>query len=416
MRQTVRTGGYQSAFSVLLLFFTLATGPALADTLRLKDGRVYEGKLVSRDAQKVVFRIVKTNMSYTQEFAAAEVAAVDEGGATTAAPAEAPKEKQSTEKKTAAPHPIETRAGRGAPYYVLPIRGTFGLEVSNAVVNECLHTARELGAKVVVLEIESPGGRVSELKALLDTLDRYSDLRIVAFVKDAKSAAAIFAMSCREIVMADRAQIGAATPFTIGPDGTPQNIEAKFESALRADFRAAVERGQHNPLLAEGMVRDDLELGLQLTPEGGKRVVEGHGDRVLKKRGEILTLTTQQAIECGLALGNSARLSDSRKWLGLDAWFDLTDHGRERVATWIEEIEDAQEKFRAAASHVQSAIIEAQAIAKQGRRQPTADALRRSENWLRRMEELAEKYPALGDDETLKEARDRIKAFRKSLE
>jgi hypothetical protein len=311
--------------------------------------------------------------------------------------------------------PIETRSGEGTPYYVLPVHGVFGLEVSNAVISDCYRAAEQAGAQIVVLEIDSPGGSVAELKRILATLDRHRGLRTVAYVKEAKSAAAILALACREIIMAERAQIGAAVPFTLAPDGTPRNIAAKFESALRADFRSAAELGGHNPLLAEGMMRDDLLLSLRQA-RGGYKIVEGPGDKVLKKHGEILTLTTHQALECGLALGARRQIADCAEDLEIEEWFEVTDHGRERVAAWVREIRQAMDKFRTAWKNAEQGYNDAVAHARQGRRQNVTDALRRAENNLRRAEELAGKYPGLGDDDSVRELRNQLQSIRKSIE
>ncbi len=395
--------------SVSALAVLLACGAALAeaDTLRLKDGRVFEGKLISRDAKKIVFRVEKDGKSYVQGFDAAEVDTITEDSSS----GEPSKDKPSGQAKP----PPERRTGTGTPYYVLPIRGVFGLHVSTAVVAECYQTARELGAKVVILEIDSPGGAVSELKSILKILDRYHDIRTVAYVKDAKSAAAILAVACPDIVMSETGKIGAAVPYVRTPEGTPKNIDEKMQSSIRADFRSAAQSGGHNDLLVRGMMETDIVLGLKGSGKNAK-VVEGNGDKVIKPKGQILTLTTQEAIECGLVLGSARRIADCRELLKIEQWYDVTDHGRERVSAWIKEIEEALEKYKAASQRVETACTEAAAFAQAGKRTDCTNALRRAENNLRRMEELGDKYPGLGDGDTSKHFRERIKAVRQAIE
>ena len=382
---------------------------ASADTLRLKDGTVHRGKLVSRDDDKVVFKVEKGSITYTIEVRADEVESVEEGQP-------APEPTKRAEDKSPAAVAVEKLSGKGTPYYVLPLHGPVGTRITRELVSDCLSAARQVGAKVVILDIDSPGGSVSELDSILRVLDRYSDLRLVAYVHEAKSAAAILAMSCREIIMAERGQIGAAVPYQLAPDGTPKSIAAKFESSLRADFRSVAERGGHNPLLVEGMMRDDIVLALKYDRRGSVRVVENKGDRPLKKRGEILTLTSAEAQEAGLPIGTAADLAGCRSLLRIEEWHEATRHGWQRFSQWAEEIDAAAEKFRQAWQRAQAGLADAEAAAKARRRGEIGDGLRRATANLRQMEELAEKYPGLGDSDSLHAFRTKVKAVRQALD
>lgn len=395
----------------LLLFVFVAE--ARADVLRLRDGRTYEGKLVSRDGTKVVFRVIRGNASMTMEFAAATVLEI-ELTPDDASP-DTPEAEPAKPKADPAEVPLAPREGFGEPYYVLPIHGRFGLEVSWRIVDECLRAARAVKAKTVVLEIDSPGGAVAELKAVLDVLDHHSDLRVIAYVNEAKSCAAILALSCREIVMHERGTMGAATAYQVGPDGTPQNIEEKFESSVRADFRAAAERGGHDALLVEGMMRTDLVLSLKR--DGARyRIVEGSGELPLKKKGEILTLTTKEAVRCGVALGSANRIQDAAQLLKIREWYDVTDHGRKRTRLWCEEVRAAEEKFANHLSSMQASLLQANIGIEQRCKRDVTSGLRKAEMHLRRMEELAEKFPALGDQEAVRDMRKQLRVVREAIE
>lgn len=316
------------------------------------------------------------------------------------------------------PAGAQTAGGSGSAtdsYYVLPIRGVFGLQVADSVVAAAYDEARSLKASIVVLEIESPGGSVEELKKIQATVRKYSDIRTIAFIRDAKSAAAILAMSCPDIVMAPAAAIGAAVPLRIGPDGTPQNIEAKFESALRADFRAAAENAGHEPLLVDGMMRDDVELFL-VRAGGGYRVSEQRGDKILKKKGQILTLTTKEAFECGLSAGTAVRIEDCFKTLKLKNLKDIGPHGRQRSEAWSKVVDDAMAKMKEGQQNFEKAITDANAALRARRKTDFTSALQRASSNLRRMEGICKKYPAMGDGDPLRDLRNRLTALRKSLE
>ncbi|GMU84382.1 MAG: hypothetical protein AMXMBFR47_42520 [Planctomycetota bacterium] len=303
----------------------------------------------------------------------------------------------------------------GDAYYVLPIRGVFGLQVADSVVAAAYDEARKLKASAVVLEIESPGGSVEELKRIQATVRKYSDIRTIAYIREAKSAAAILAMSCPDIVMAPAAAIGAAVPLRIGPDGTPQNIEAKFESSMRADFRAAAENAGHEPLLVDGMMREDVELYL-VRVGGGYKVSEHRGDKILKKKGQILTLTTKEALECGLSSGTATRIEDCFKALKLKNYRDIGPQGRERSEAWAKQVDEALEKMKESRRNFDKAITDANAALRARRKTDFTSALQRASSNLRRMEDICKKYPAIGDGDPLRDLRNRLTALRKSLE
>ena len=55
----------------------------------------------------------------------------------------------------------------------------------------------------------------------------------------AAAAGTVTAMACPDIVMYPGSSIGAAVVYKVGPDGTPELIEEKFESIVRAAWREA---------------------------------------------------------------------------------------------------------------------------------------------------------------------------------
>ncbi|MBP9026860.1 MAG: hypothetical protein KBH81_12045, partial [Phycisphaerae bacterium] len=88
----------------------------------------------------------------------------------------------------------------------------------------------------------------------------------------------------------------------------------------------------------------------------------------------------------------------------------------QRFRQWAEEIDAAAEKFRQAWQRAQAGLADAEAAAKARRRGEIGDGLRRATANLRQMEELAEKYPGLGDSESLHALRTRVKAVRQAVD
>ena len=319
------------AVAIVAVLLALAAS-CPADTLLLKDGRTFTGRLVRSDDKVVVFEIHKFGSKMARTFPADQVSKVTKGEVTT---------KPKTRKVTK--EPKETP--KAPAYFVIPIKGVIGRHVTNDIFTKCLNQARAGKPVVVILDVDSPGGSIQELDAMLDTLKSFRDLRIVAYFNQASSAAALLSMACREIVAGPTGTIGGAVAYRITPGGTPTNINEKMESILRAKFRAEALNAGHNPLLVEGMMRTDLAL--RLTAENGKpRIVRG-GDKgkILKAKGKILTLDAAQAVACGLAVGQAKTVDECNQLLGIRHWRRLPDTAKAMFGTWRKKIEAVRKQF-----------------------------------------------------------------------
>ncbi len=78
--------------------------------------------------------------------------------------------------------------------------------------------AKKLGAKVVILNIDTYGGLLTSGLEISRFVKRQEDLHVVAYVKDkAISAGAMIAMACDEIVVSDSATLGDWRRSSSGP-------------------------------------------------------------------------------------------------------------------------------------------------------------------------------------------------------
>ena len=176
------------------------------------------------------------------------------------------------------------RAPGGGPIvYVAPIHGMIDLGLA-PFVDRVLEDAATAGAAAVIFEINTFGGRVDAAVVIRDALLR-ARVRTVAFVnKRAISAGALISLAAEKIAMAEGGTIGAATPVEMGaPGGPAQPVAEKTVSYVRKEFRATAESRKRPPLLAEAMVDADVEIA---------GVIE---------KGKLLTLTTDEALEHGIA-------------------------------------------------------------------------------------------------------------------
>jgi hypothetical protein len=139
----------------------------------------------------------------------------------------------------------------------------------------------------------------------------------------------VLAVACPQICMAPDASIGAAVAYKIGPNGMPEDIEEKFRSAIRAGERAAAAMGDRSDLWIRGMSELNLELALVQQSGEPPHLVEGLTDqpdaKVIKKKGEILTLTAKEALASGLSAATVNDVTAIRDALGIKAWHDTGD-------------------------------------------------------------------------------------------
>jgi|GEM_PF-7128078 len=186
-------------------------------------------------------------------------------------------------------------------FYYITIKGVIGTDVHRKLFKKWKADVLKKNPQVLILEIDSPGGDVYALKAIIEDLAKMQKDRLytVAYVKDALSAGAVIAMACQRIYMEPQARIGAATPYRLTPEGTPDNIKEKFKSAILAGFRAAAEIGGHQIEFADAMVYDSCEY--HITQKDGKPYIKsGPGDKMLTTKDRLLTMSPEQAIEAGL--------------------------------------------------------------------------------------------------------------------
>jgi ATP-dependent protease ClpP protease subunit len=208
-------------------------------------------------------------------------------------------------------------------YYIIPINGSIGRHFTAEQMEVYLKEAQQLKPAVVVLELDTGGGEIHDAERIVDLIIAHKDLRFVAFVHKALSAGAPITLACEKVYVTESATIGGAVSYSVGKDGMPQQLPAdvaeKFQSIWRATCRNAAEHGGHPSLLAEAMV--DPAFALTVREDQGKPVFERDGQgKVLKAKGQILTLTAREAVGCTLAEALVPDLKAALQSLGTSAW------------------------------------------------------------------------------------------------
>jgi membrane-bound serine protease (ClpP class) len=188
-----------------------------------------------------------------------------------------------------------------------------------------INAARKLGAKTIILDLDTYGGLVVSGLDITHFLRGQSDLHIVAYVNRAISAGSMIAVACNEIVMAPSAVIGDCAPIIFKTDGNidplPAAERAKEQSPIVNDFDASAERNGYDRQLLESMVVvERVVYWVQDPKTHEKRFVDQAEYDKLTRQGwipvpgvpcpvdgadSLLTLQTDEAVKLGLATGVS---------------------------------------------------------------------------------------------------------------
>lgn len=421
---------------IVLGLICLGLGPAVfADTVVTNSGQTYHGHVISQGDGKIVFQVDMYGAKFKKTFEESEVTLTrsDTEGVGTAEPAD----KAEAEDALTRPKAPPVKAYEGPTYYRVPLEGTIGKTFTASLLEAALADALSRKPDVVILEIDSPGGIISEVPKIGAVLQRYrGKLRLVVWTKDALSAAAIASLAVDEIYVKPLGRIGAATAWQAGEDGMPTAIAEKFQSVWRATARSMADLGGHDPLLAEAMI--DARVELYLAEVDGATVLrQGTGTRQVTRSGRLLTMTAGEAVDIGLAKGKVATLDALGEALGFEEWKECEGLGV-ALADWQQKrLAEAEEAFAAAFEDFKKNLDSAMAndparadyVVHQGGRftGPSKQKWRRlagactrflgkAEKNLEEATKLAEEYPGLlSDPEMLRQELEKVSSLRKRV-
>ena len=219
--------------------------------------------------------------------------------------------------------------GRNNKVIVVPVDDVIMYEIETDAFEKTIADSSEEGPLFIMVEIDTPGGRVDLAQRMCAAITKNADCNVIAFVKGGKyggaiSAGAAVALSCNKIYMTDNTIIGAATLVTmtkakeqIKDKKYGDVVNEKMSSAWRAYLASLAQQNDRPGLLARAMVDSSIEV-IEVN-QGAKRLfiepVNKKPDqqvaRTWNKSGSLLTLTAREAVDCTIADG----LVDSREQL-----------------------------------------------------------------------------------------------------
>ncbi|MCU0664267.1 MAG: nodulation protein NfeD [Myxococcota bacterium] len=226
-------------------------------------------------------------------------------------PASPEPESTSTELPTWRQLPAEDpQGGAGKKVVVVPIHDIIDMGLASFVARSIENNK---DAAAVVLDINTPGGRIDAALLIRDALlNAPKTLRTVAFVHPrAISAGALISLACDLIFIADGGTIGAATPISLSAEGEAEAVGEKTVSYFRAEMASTARAKGRRGDIAEAMV--DAEVELPGIIEAGKLLtLDTTG--ALKHRVADAKANTLDEVLTKLALGSAQQETQVLNW------------------------------------------------------------------------------------------------------
>ena len=235
------------------------------------------------------------------------------------------------EEKAGKPEPDAPAAAKDGPastgpVYIFP----FKEEVSDAnlaFLRRSLKEAERAGASAFILDMDTPGGKVSVTLEIFELMRRTKVPRITFVNPNALSAGALISLSTPKIYMRPDATIGAAA--VVGGEGEDiqKTMKSKIDSFMTAKMRAVAVENGHNPDIAEAFMIVGKEVKI--------------GDALITTKDTLLSLNGREAAKLYdgkplLAAGLVENVDELLKLEGLTGpQVRITATGFERVAFWI---------------------------------------------------------------------------------
>ena len=165
---------------------------------------------------------------------------------------------------------------------IIPIRAQIAAP-ELYILRRGLKEAIEQNVDTIVLDMETPGGALDVTFEMLKALEKFPGKTVTYINREAISAGALISAGTDEIYFAPGGVIGAAAPVQATGADIDETMREKIVSYLKARVRSISEGKGYRGEVISAMIDTDLELKI--------------GDEVIKPKGELLSLTAQEAVK-----------------------------------------------------------------------------------------------------------------------
>lgn len=252
--------------------------------------------------------------------------------------------------------------GRQSHVALISLPGEIELEMETTAFEKALMEEADRGPLCLIVEIDSPGGRVDLVKRMCSALSSANYCPTVAYIRGGKhggaySGGAVVALACQKVFMAKNTAIGAASMVILSEETGPldlkkvlgEDVGEKMNSAWRNYVGSLAEQNNRPGLLAKAMVDKDI-IVVEIVHNGKRQFVEPFnqqtGDKVIKtwsRKGSLLTLTALEAVQSGIADG----IAGSRdELLGAVQISSVPIQENGRIAEARKQYEDILKRFK----------------------------------------------------------------------
>ncbi len=222
-------------------------------------------------------------------------------------------------------------SGRNSFVSLFSIRGQIVSEhETNAFINALAEEANK-GPLAILIEIDTPGGRVDLAKQMCAAIDEIRGCKTIAYIKGGEnggafSAGAAISLACDEIYMSPQTTIGAATMLASTRSGYVLDMKRaygeavgeKYNAAWRSYLASLAEKNNRSGALAKAMADKDIEV-VEISRGGAQLFVEPSDKRpddkvigTVCKKGELLAMPANKALACKISDGTA----ESRQEIG----------------------------------------------------------------------------------------------------
>lgn len=170
---------------------------------------------------------------------------------------------------------------------VIEISGALDQAGARKIIR-ALRRAESSKPAFVVISFDSPGGEVSGILQVADAISGLS-VRVVGLVKEGVSGTVFMIAACDRIYFTPKGVCGAASFIMLNNEPQAAGMFQKVQTYIGSKVKGYAEANGH-----------DADIFLAMTDPGTELI---RGEKVWKKRGELLTLTATEALAIGLSAG-----------------------------------------------------------------------------------------------------------------
>jgi ATP-dependent protease ClpP protease subunit len=212
--------------------------------------------------------------------------------------------------------------GRNNHVGLLSIKGHIVSEHETNAFIKALTEEANKGPLAILIEIDTPGGRVDLAKQLCAAIDEIRSCQTIAYITGGEnggafSAGAAISLACDRIYMNPQTTIGAATMIATSSNGYVLDMKRaygeavgeKYNAAWRSYLASLAEKNQRSGALAKAMADKDIEV-VEILRDGKQLFVESSDKRpndvvvgTVCKKGELLAMPANKALACKISDG-----------------------------------------------------------------------------------------------------------------